>query len=55
MARRCGWDLTSAFLTMKSFLPGMIERRSGSIITMASSAGRVPTQAPTAYSAAKAG
>jgi 3-oxoacyl-[acyl-carrier protein] reductase len=48
-------NLTSAFLTLKCFLPGMIERRSGSIITMASSAGRVPTQAPTAYSAAKAG
>ena len=48
-------NLTSAFLTLKSFLPGMIERRSGSIVTMASSAGRIPTQAPTAYAAAKAG
>lgn len=48
-------NLTSAFLTLKSFLPGMIERGRGSIVTMASSAGRVPTQAPTAYSAAKAG
>ena len=48
-------NLTSAFLTLKSFLPGMIERGSGSIVTMASSAGRVPTQAPTAYAAAKAG
>jgi 3-oxoacyl-[acyl-carrier protein] reductase len=48
-------NLTSAFLTLKSFLPGMIERGRGSVVTMASSAGRVPTQAPTAYSAAKAG
>jgi len=48
-------NLTSAFLTLKSFVPGMIERGRGSVVTMASSAGRVPTQAPTAYSAAKAG
>jgi 3-oxoacyl-[acyl-carrier protein] reductase len=48
-------NLTSTFLTLKSFLPGMIERGRGSIVTMASSAGCVPTQAPTAYSAAKAG
>ncbi len=48
-------NLTSTFLTLKSFLPAMIERRSGSIVTMASSAGRVPTPAPTAYAAAKAG
>ena len=48
-------NLTSAFLTLKSFLRGMIERGSGSIVTMASSAGRVPTRAPTAYAAAKAG
>jgi len=48
-------NLTSTFLTLKSFLPGMIERGSGSIVTMASSAGRVPTPAPTAYAAAKAG
>jgi 3-oxoacyl-[acyl-carrier protein] reductase len=48
-------NLTSAFLTLKSFLPGMIERGRGSVVIMASSAGRVPTQAPTAYSAAKAG
>jgi 3-oxoacyl-[acyl-carrier protein] reductase len=48
-------NLTSAFLTLKSFLPGMIERGRGSIVMMASSAGRVPAEAPTAYSAAKAG
>jgi len=48
-------NLTSAFLTLKSFLPAMIERGRGSMVTMASSAGRVPTPAPTAYAAAKAG
>ena len=48
-------NLTSTFLTLKSFLPGMIERRSGSVIIMSSSAGRVLTPAPTAYAAAKAG
>jgi 3-oxoacyl-[acyl-carrier protein] reductase len=48
-------NLTSTFLTLKCFLPGMIERRGGSIVTMASSAGRILTPAPTAYAAAKAG
>jgi 3-oxoacyl-[acyl-carrier protein] reductase len=47
--------LTSVFLTVKSFLPGMIERRRGAIITMASSAARLPVGAPAAYVAAKAG
>jgi len=47
--------LTSTFLTIKSFLPGMIERRRGAIITMASSAARLPMGAPAAYVAAKAG
>ncbi len=35
-------DLTATFLTVRSFLPGMIERGRGSIITMASSAGGFP-------------
>ena len=48
-------NLTTTFLTLKSFLPGMIERGHGAIVTMASSAGRVPTPAPIAYAAAKAG
>jgi 3-oxoacyl-[acyl-carrier protein] reductase len=39
-------NLTSAFLTLKSFLPGMVERGSGSIVTMASiSASRVQASA----------
>jgi 3-oxoacyl-[acyl-carrier protein] reductase len=48
-------NLTATFLTLKSFLPGMIERRGGSIVTMASSAARFPTGAPTPYAASKAG
>jgi 3-oxoacyl-[acyl-carrier protein] reductase len=49
-------NLTATFLTLKTFLPRMIERRAGSIVTMASSAGRTPTPAaPAPYAAAKAG
>jgi 3-oxoacyl-[acyl-carrier protein] reductase len=33
-------NLTSAFLTLKTFLPPMYEMRQGSVVTMASSAGR---------------
>ncbi len=49
-------NLTATFLTLKSFLPGMKERRAGSIITMSSAAGR-QAHAGTllAYAAAKAG
>jgi 3-oxoacyl-[acyl-carrier protein] reductase len=48
-------DLTSTFLTIRAFLPGMIERGRGSIITMSSSAGRQPARSSAAYAAAKAG
>jgi 3-oxoacyl-[acyl-carrier protein] reductase len=49
-------NLTATFLTLKAFLPGLIERRAGAIVTMASSAGRTPTPAaPAPYAAAKAG
>lgn len=49
-------NLTATFLTIKSFLPGMIERRQGSIVTMASNAGRFLDMKLTAsYAAAKAG
>ncbi|WP_212746969.1 SDR family NAD(P)-dependent oxidoreductase [Sinomonas gamaensis] len=48
-------NLTATFLTLKSFLPGMKSRGRGSIITIASSAGRKPdARAPIAYGAAKA-
>jgi 3-oxoacyl-[acyl-carrier protein] reductase len=48
-------DLTGTFLTVQAFLPGMLERGRGSVITMASSAGRQPSQANVGYAAAKAG
>jgi 3-oxoacyl-[acyl-carrier protein] reductase len=48
-------DLTSTFLTVSTFLPGMIARRSGVIITMASAAARQAAQSSAAYAAAKAG
>jgi 3-oxoacyl-[acyl-carrier protein] reductase len=48
-------DLTATFLTVRSLLPGMIQRGGGSIVTMASSAARLPSQASAAYAAAKAG
>ena len=33
-------DLTSTFLTVSAFLPAMIERQGGSIVTMSSAAAR---------------
>jgi 3-oxoacyl-[acyl-carrier protein] reductase len=49
-------NLTSTFLTIKSFLPGMKVRRAGTIITISSAAARRPHPAsPIAYAAAKAG
>jgi 3-oxoacyl-[acyl-carrier protein] reductase len=49
-------SLASTFFTLKTFLPGMMARKSGTILTMASATARSPhSQAPLAYSAAKAG
>jgi 3-oxoacyl-[acyl-carrier protein] reductase len=48
-------SLTATFLTLKAFLPGMVERGGGSVVTIASSAARAPTGAPAPYAAAKAG
>ena len=49
-------NLTATFLTIKSFLPRMKERRSGNVITVSSAAARRPhPMSPIAYSAAKAG
>jgi 3-oxoacyl-[acyl-carrier protein] reductase len=47
-------NLTATFLTVQAFLPGMIERKGGSIITMASAAGRAPARSSIAYATAKA-
>jgi 3-oxoacyl-[acyl-carrier protein] reductase len=48
-------NLTASFLTLKTFLPDMKVRRSGSSLTMASTAGRSTSPASPAYAAAKAG
>lgn len=49
-------NLTSTFLTVKAFLAGMVARRRGAIVTMASNAARVLDIGTTAsYAAAKAG
>ena len=49
-------NLTATFLTIKSVLPGMKQRRAGNIITISSAAARRPhPQSPIPYAAAKAG
>ncbi|KRD73439.1 SDR family NAD(P)-dependent oxidoreductase [Lysobacter sp. Root983] len=48
-------NLSSTFFTVKSFLPGMLERGSGAVLTMASAGGRIASGAPAGYGAAKAG
>lgn len=48
-------DLTATFITVHAFLPPMLERGSGSIITMTSAAARQAAQSNAAYAAAKAG
>jgi len=49
-------NLLATFLTLKSFLPGMKERRRGAIITVSSAAGRrADPRSPIPYAAAKAG
>jgi 3-oxoacyl-[acyl-carrier protein] reductase len=49
-------NLNATFLCIKAFLPAMIERREGAIVTMASNAGRhLDTTLTASYAAAKAG
>jgi 3-oxoacyl-[acyl-carrier protein] reductase len=48
-------NLTSTFFTLKSFVPAMIARGSGCIVSMASAGGRIASGAPAGYGAAKAG
>jgi 3-oxoacyl-[acyl-carrier protein] reductase len=48
-------NLTSKFLTVKCFLPGMKRKAAGSIVLMCSSAGRAVSRASLAYSSAQAG
>ncbi|MGZ6378987.1 MAG: SDR family NAD(P)-dependent oxidoreductase, partial [Candidatus Limnocylindrales bacterium] len=48
-------DLTAMFATVQAFLPGMLERGHGAIITMSSAAARQAARSSAAYAAAKAG
>jgi 3-oxoacyl-[acyl-carrier protein] reductase len=48
-------NLTATFLTIRTFAPAMVERRRGAIVTMSSSAGRLPGFASPPYAASKAG
>jgi 3-oxoacyl-[acyl-carrier protein] reductase len=48
-------NLTATFLTIHTFAPAMVERRRGAVVTMSSSAGRLPGLASPAYAASKAG
>jgi len=48
-------NLTATFFTLKSFLPGMKQRKSGSIVTLSSAAARrAHPRSPIPYSSAKA-
>jgi 3-oxoacyl-[acyl-carrier protein] reductase len=46
---------TATFLTIKSVLPSMIERKRGAIVTLSSRAGRLRRLASSAFAAAKGG
>ena len=48
-------NVTGAYLCCRAFLPGMIERRSGSIIIVASMTGKRPLYGRTPYAAGKLG
>ena len=49
-------NLTATFLTVKAFLPAMVERKRGVIVTMASNSGRyLDVTLTSSYAAAKAG
>jgi len=48
-------DLNATFLTVSAFLPTMLTRGTGVIITMSSAAARQPARSSAAYAAAKAG
>jgi len=48
-------NLTSAFLTLRAFLPAMMHAGRGAVVTLSSSAGRQLSGASAPYGAAKAG
>lgn len=54
--RECiGTDLDGVFLTFRRLIPGMLERRRGSLIAISSMTGKRPLEARTPYAAAKMG
>jgi len=48
-------DLDGVFLTFRAFVPGLIDRRSGSLIAVSSMTGKRPLHGRTPYAAAKMG
>jgi NAD(P)-dependent dehydrogenase (short-subunit alcohol dehydrogenase family) len=55
-ARTIAGNLTTAFVTCRTVLPGMVERRAGSVVNFASTAGEYGSITPAAhYAAAKGG
>lgn len=48
-------DLDGAFLTFRAFIPGLLGRRAGSLIAIASMTGKRPLAGRTPYAAAKMG
>jgi 3-oxoacyl-[acyl-carrier protein] reductase len=48
-------NLTSAFLTLREFVPRMAERGAGAVVTVSSTAGRIAAPSSPAYAASKAG
>jgi NAD(P)-dependent dehydrogenase (short-subunit alcohol dehydrogenase family) len=48
-------DLDGVFLTFRAFIPGLIERRGGSLIAISSMTGKRPLRGRTPYAAAKMG
>jgi NAD(P)-dependent dehydrogenase (short-subunit alcohol dehydrogenase family) len=54
--RECvGIDLDGVYLTFRGFLPGMVERRQGSLIAISSITGKRALHGRTPYAAAKMG
>lgn len=53
--RALGANLDPVFLALREFLPGMIERRAGAVVAVASTAGQLPSPASVGYATAKAG
>lgn len=55
LERHLAVNLVGPFLVMRAFLPGMLRRRSGHLVSIGSVAGRVPLPGNGAYSASKYG